>query len=308
MKKIVFGIFILILCWEAIQYWPIEIQVSSPNAQKAISLRMPLRDKQKLDFFLREVCFINVWAYTLLGSKPMSIDQYTTPWHAFRNMVEHPEFKGILLDCFWPPSLQKISHLLTPRELKMKWGWETLNKYVARLPNSQFYLGSYKKNEIVCLILVNKPNLIKTVKENIEDFQITLKNCELIPDHLFQDDKLYVFLSSLHHDGLRGTLLGYGRNNAWQFFQYQNKDPNERPMRSAWPDEEILNLERLNKKIASFQSWDLFDLFYPRFACDPNSEETLQLQKTYREEREKIIHYYKDKNLVEATLSLFCSS
>ena len=74
-------------------------------------------------------------------------------------------------------------------------------------------------------------------------------------------------------------------------------------MVSAWPDEESVNLEKLSQKDLSFQPWDLYDLFYPRFACDPESDETKQLKRTYKEEREKIVKYYEGKDVVEATLS-----
>ena len=76
-------------------------------------------------------------------------------------------------------------------------------------------------------------------------------------------------------------------------------------MVSAWPEEEIVNLEQLNKRIQSFQTWEVTDLFYPRFACDPQSEETKKVKQIYREEREKILKYYEGKDLVEATLNLF---
>src|SRR5271156_6572084 len=126
MKKWVLWIFVLsILSWQGYRYQPVTVHIRSTDSQKNFSIRMPLKDKKRLDFFFREVCFLNIWAYTLLGSKPCSIDQYTKPLVAFRNGIKHSDFFGILRLCFWPPHFERICYLLTPRQLKIKLGWET---------------------------------------------------------------------------------------------------------------------------------------------------------------------------------------
>ncbi len=298
---------VVIFCGVAFQYWPVTIHLRSASSAEIVSIRMPSKDKRRLEFFFREVCFLNVWAYTLMGSKPMSIDQYTRPWNAFRNSVSSADFKDIFLECFWPPNLRKMRYHLSPKELKMKLGWETLNKYSEYFPDSRFFLYTNQRNdqEIVDLILVDKKKVAAVVKGHFEDFRQVLKNLEMTPEDLLYKENMRVFLKSLQHNGLFGTILGFGRENAWQFFRYQEIDPKERPMVSAWPEEEIVNLEQLNKRIQSFQTWEVTDLFYPRFACDPQSEETKKVKQIYREEREKILKYYEGKDLVEATLNLF---
>lgn len=196
---------------------------------------------------------------------------------------------------------------MTPEQLKIKLGWDTLNKYVRYFPNSRFVLYTSNPNddEIVVLTLIDKIKFIKTVKQHLEDFQAVLLKQAIAPEELSDNGKLRRFLKGLNHEGFSGTLLGFGRNNAWLFYKYRGMDLEEWPMVSPWPDEEIVNLEKLNQKDISFQPWDLSDLFYPRFACDPQSEETKQLKQTYREERGEIVKYYEGKDLVEATLSLF---
>jgi hypothetical protein len=308
MKRILLWIFVLsFLSWQGYRYWPVTVHIRSADREKDFSIRMPLKDKQRLDFFFREVCFFNVWAYTLLGSKPSSIDQYTNPWVAFKNGIKHPDFFGILHLCFWPPHYQRIYYLLTPRQLKIKWGWEALKKYFHRFPNSRFalYESCSLDHEIVGLTLVDKKQMIALVREHFEDFQDALKNQGIEPEELIDHAKLWAFMRCLGDEEFAGTLLGYGRGNARLYAKWRESDSSVCPMESAWPEEQLVNLEQVNQRTMAFQPWELSDMFYPRFACDPESEETKQLKVTYRKEREKIIQYFEGKDLVEAALSLF---
>jgi len=321
MKKIFLSVsIVLVLCWIAVQYRPVTIHVRGSTPEEDILIQMPLKDKKRLEFLFREVCFLNVWAYTLMGSKPISIDQYIKPWDAFLYQIKHPDLKDVLILCFWPPNLKRICYLFTPREIKLKLGWETLNKYFSSFHNSRFTLlteDCRKENDIVDFRLIDKMQVIKIVKQHLEDFQPLLQNELLEPEDLLDNDKLHKFIQKLDHNGLFGTLLGFGRENAWLYRKYCEPlrdsgawfrgelNSENWPMISAWPEEELVNLDQLNQRTADFQPWQLEDIFYPRFACDPESEETKQLKQTYREEREKILKYYEGKDIVEATLSLF---
>lgn len=297
----------LIFVWGGVQYWPVTVYISGSVPEEDITIRMPLKDKNRLDYFFRDVCFLNAWAYTLMGSKPMSIHQYTKPWAAARYLITHPEIKDILLECFWPPNFHEICYFLNPEQLRIKLGWDTLNKYIKKIPSSRFALCTYcsKGKETVCLALIDKIKLVKTVERHLEDFQVVMQGQEIHLEDLLDDKKLYRFIKNLSHDGLIGTVLGFGRQNAWLFHKYHGMDPQVRPMVSMWFEEQDEQLQQLNQKIISFQPWDLNDLFYPPFACDPQSEETKQLKQTYHEEREKIVKYYEGKDVVEASLSLF---
>jgi hypothetical protein len=308
MKKMLLGFFIpLILFWRAVQYWPVTIHIRGSIPEEDFSIQMPLKDKKRLEFFFREVCFLGVWSYTLIGTKPKSIDQYTKPWAAFWKLAKHPDLKDWLLDCFWPPNFRKIFYLFNPEQLKIKLGWETLNEYFHYFPNSRFALNTYENcdSDIVVISVTNKIQYVKVIKKHCEDFQEILQKLAIQPEDLYENEKLRAFSKSLNHDGLIGTVLGYGRENAWLYHKYCETDLRQRPMTSPWPEEQLVNLEVMNQKILSFQPWDLSILFYPRFACDPQSEETKQLKQTYQEEREKILKYYEGKDIVEATLNLF---
>lgn len=308
MKKFVlWPLIALILIWSALQYRPVTLHIRGTRAEDDLFIRMPLKDKKRLDYFFRDVCFLNAWAYTLMGSKPMSIHQYRKPWAAVRYFIQHPELKHFILNCFWPPNFREICLFFNPQQLKIKLGWETLNKYISYFPNSRFVLYSThsQNKEIVGLILTDKTKLLKTINTYIEDFQTVLENERINPKELVDEEKLFRFLMSIKTDDLIGTLLGFGRENSRLFEKARKLDPQEWPLVSAWAEYEDDYLDMLNQKDRSFKPWDISELFYPPFACDPNSEETKKLKQTYLEEREKIVNYYKGKDVVEATLSLF---
>jgi hypothetical protein len=285
------------------------VQIHGVLPEENFSIRMPRKDKKRLEFFFREVCFVGVWSYTLLGSKPMSFDQYEKPMNIIREKISLPYLKAMLFDCFCSPNLYKICYLLNPKHLKMKLGWNALNKYVSYFPHSRFVLYTDENGSTVCLTLVDRLKLTKIVEQNLEDFQAVLHSLAMQPDALIDHEKLDGFsMLCCAHDDLIGMLLGFGKQNARLFCKYKDTCLEERPLISAWIDEESMHLEKLSQKDLTFEPWDVSDLFYPRFVCDPQSEETKQLKQTYRAEREKIIQYYAGKDIVEATLSLFNQS
>ncbi len=308
MKRILFFLStFLVIAYLGGRYWPVTVQIHGSTTDDSFSLRMPLKDKKRLEYFFRDVCFLNAWAYTLMGSKPMSIHQYRKPRATIQYFIDNPELKDILLECFWPPNFRNICFFFNPEQLKIKLGWEALNKYIHYFPNSRFvlYTSDAFNNEIIGLRLIDKKKMAQVVKKNMEDFRQILHAQAIEADDLFDNIKLRRFLKALDHDGYLGTLLGFGRDNAWLYHKYRGMDLAKSPMVSPWPEEEVVNLEKLSQKDITFQPWDLSDLFYPRFACDPDSEETKQLKQTYRQEREAIVKYYEGKDVVEATLSLF---
>lgn len=295
---------VLLLVGLGFQYWPVVLRIQGAAPEEEIFIRMPFKDKKRLEYFFRDTCCLNAWAYTLLGSKPVSIHQYRKPSSLIQYFLFQADLKDIFLECCWPPNFRKICYFLNPEQVKIKWGWETLNKYFSRLHSSQFALCTYYGDEIVVLTVIDKVKLIRIVEEHQKDFRDVLTAQAIEPQELLDNKKLWYFIKSLNHDGLIGTVLGYGRDNAWLYRQYAGVDPNVRPLIPMWSDEEDRQLEAVNQKLLSFQPWDFSDLFYPTFMCDPESEETSELRKIYREEREKIIDYYAGKDIVEATLSL----
>ncbi|MGB7979131.1 MAG: hypothetical protein WCF19_08285 [Chlamydiales bacterium] len=294
----------MILAWEGLQYWPIIVHIKGKTPEENFSIRMPLKDKRRLEYFFRDVCFLNAWAYTLIGSKPMSIHQYRKPWAAVQYFLFHPELKDMLLHCFWPPKFREICFFCYPEHLRIKLGWEALNKYAPYISNSRFALYTYPSKYCECLAIIDKKKFIKIIERYPEDFQEILQQQVAELGQLFDDKNLYPFVKRLDHDGLIGTVLGFGRENAWLFKKSRELNNGEWPLTSPWEEFDDAHLEALDARDRSFLPWDISDLYYPVFACDPNSEETRQLKQAYRREREEIIKYYEEKDVVEATLSL----
>ncbi len=237
----------------------------------------------------------------------MSIHQYTKPIVAFKQMIFNPEYIGALIDCFHPLDTGSLMNLLNPEHFRIKNGWKTLNKHLKKLPMTRFHLLTHtsRDNETTVIGIVDKVKLIQTVSQYRDDFQQLLEALQAEPNDLLDDRKLRSFLASLHGDQLIGTLLGYGRENAFLFNRYRKDkvDPVNRPMIGAWQEFESDYLEQIARKNGA---WTLADLFYPTFVCDPNSSETAELKKVYREDRENILTYFEGKDLVGATLSLLC--
>lgn len=306
MKKFFFWtVALFVVVYTTIQNWPVTVHVSGITTEQDFLIRMPLKDKKRLDYFFRNVCFLNAWAYTFIGSKPMSIHHYTKPLTAFKRGIKSLNMDYVLFGLLCPPNFRELCYLFNPEQMKLKLGCDTLAKYIDYFPNSRFsFFHYFSDNDTVFFALVDKVKLINLVRQHNEDFQEVLQTLRMAPEELYDDKNLYRFFKGLNSDSLCGIVFGFGRNNAQLFEKYSSMDLQDSPMASMWPDEDEAWLEGINEKDLSFQAWDASDIFYPCFACDPDSEETRQLRQTYRDEREKIIKYYEGKDVVEATLSL----
>ncbi len=114
------------------------------------------------------------------------------------------------------------------------------------------------------------------------------------------------------HNGLIGTLLGYGRENAWNY--------HERNLLLERGDQSSNDkIYELNKKLKMFVSEEQQrgisnrsvksylmelpkDLDLPMFVADPDSLETRSLLEVYKKNREEIIALYQDKSFFKVTI------
>ena len=232
------------------------------------------------------------------------MNHYTKPWVASKKVSR------FLLGSFWEskslPSFREMYFLLQAEQLKIKRGVETLKKYMYFFPDSLFTLITENgDNDIVWFALINKKKLVDMVKLHLDDFKTPLQELGINPEQLAENEICLHFIKKLKSEYLIGILLGFGQKNASLYDRYCTNFSADWPLISMWHDEDEEHLRRIHEKEFSCLSWDLTDLFYPYFACDPHSEETKLLKNIYREEREKIIHYFEGKEVVEATLSLF---
>ena len=140
--------------------------------------------------------------------------------------------------------------------------------------------------------LASKKNLEYVLQANREDFA-SLQN--LVLKDLFH-------ASLWSHEGLLGILLGYGRTNAWLFYEHKQ------PLKPVFSDE-LTQLFSSKKAVLNFTfGWPHAEmqevLMFPNFMADLNAEETKRLKSDYLQTREKILNYYSGKNFLEATLQL----
>jgi hypothetical protein len=107
------------------------------------------------------------------------------------------------------------------------------------------------------------------------------------------------------HDALIGILLGYGKGNAWLYYQKTRtpKSPSNLP-RVLEPSSDRKSSNYVWKYF-TLQRLDISDMSLPVFVGDPYSDESKQLKREYLAAREKIEGYYIGKDFLSATLSLY---
>jgi hypothetical protein len=106
------------------------------------------------------------------------------------------------------------------------------------------------------------------------------------------------------HDGLIGTVLGYGRENAWS---YHNHLPS---MESFIDADEQAKIESYFQSQGSWKFFtgnicrDFSHLFLPGFKIQQGNVETQMLKEKYASSREKIRKLYADHDCLVVTLQL----
>lgn len=251
----------------------VEIKTSSGT------LTLSKKERQRLEYFFRDLIVYDCGGYTLLGNKPITFDCMLEPvfkWDFF-----------FLWDAFLPSNLKKHS------------GWKTFQKYRHLIceENILVWIEPSPWNENVQFImLANKKELYRVIAENKQDFQsVTWEDLQIKP--LFKE-----LLQS--HEGLIGTVLGYGRNNAWLFRENRALLPN-----TGIFSQEIDHLFENRKASLNFTlGWPEVPmdeiLMYPMFRAKLDSEETEKLKVGYLETRKAILAHYKGKDFLEATFQL----
>jgi|JI10StandDraft_1071094.scaffolds.fasta_scaffold05214_12 hypothetical protein len=232
---------------------------------QSLSIGLPLRDKKRLEYFFRKLILYDDFGYTLLGNKPVSLS-------AYRQFSFSSDLIGI------------YSALLPPN-IKMKLGWKAWKKYECYFNLKRFALweeeSPWIKNGSI-ILLANKEKFAEVYHQYQEDFQRVGSHVDLNRVH-----ETPLMIKQLNgHEGLIGTILGYGRTNAWLYHSHDKCS--EVP--SLW-EKEIE--EGMTKQLG-----------YPEFIADVHSNETKCLKEDYKKTREVILHTYEGKDFLETTLSL----
>ena len=107
-----------------------------------------------------------------------------------------------------------------------------------------------------------------------------------------------------------GTLLGYGRNNAWLFHRRKQLSylTEEAPYSLNHCSKRLLEeLATLDQTLHIFDNQECYclNLLFmglPRFVAEPNSYETQQLKRKYENQYHEIMRRYAKGDFLEVTL------
>lgn len=225
------------------------------------------------------------FAYTLLGSKPVSWACYKKPFP----FVDLSTFRD---------SLKKYHRTL-------RLGWETWSKFRHLFPSTSFWVESSKCDPgRVSILIVNEERFNHVVNNNKQDFQDVLNREIADGFQLLSEAKDHSLMNEVleGHQALLGIVLGYGRDNSWEFLKRSEKRD---PLGCVWDEMNDQRSRGIRTRLGAIDIEGCLSLeSCPTFAGNPNSEESLLLKRDYLLTKQKVINYYKDKDFLEATLSL----
>ena len=284
-KHIFFTIaFLAFLSWQYTQQRKTSLHFLDRDGKENV-LSLSMKDKKRLFKLMENLFAGDNFAYTLLGSKPISWASYKAPFP----FINWPTFRE---------SFKKYSRTL-------HLGWKTWEKYRHLLPSEYFFAEcSTRHPGSISILIINEEQFNAVVLKNKKDFESVLhrkiedgfqlvkeaKNCSLIDEIL------------KGHQALIGIVLGYGRENSWQFLEKSKK---KIPLGWVWTEMEYWGAKE--PQIFQYNSSTEGNLSLyscPSFAGIPDSKESLALKNDYLRTKQKVLDYYKDKDFLEATLSL----
>lgn len=230
---------------------------------------IPEDERIYLTNFFKYSFFLSSFGYTVFGTKPMSFDTV--------NLSYSPDLKN-------DENYMDIFHIFDRH--KYKKCWETWQKYSHLFPFNGFSMISVQSpisQDIIEVAIINHKNFLNTVSQNLSDFQKVL-GLELTPQRILEEyikGNGKVFSKIRLHDGLFGTLLGFGRNNSWEYMSKQKR-----------------------KGMASFFPYsDPKENHISKPSCAVlETAETITLRKAYEEQGLEIDKIYQSSDFLEQVL------
>lgn len=249
------------------------------------TLSLSVEDKNRL-FCLMHLLFAeDNFAYTLLGSKPVS-------WATYREPFPFVNFS-------------RFRNSMTRYHRTLRLGWEVWLKYRHLFPPIIFLAESSRRHPgSVSILIVNEEQFNRVVNDYKQDFQDVLHREITDGFQLLKEAQNSSLIDDVlqGHQALIGIVLGYGRDNSWEFLARSEK---REPLGWVW--DEVSNQKQQGVRVrrggANTEECLLLESC-PSFAGNPHSEESLVLKKDYLLTQQQVINYYKNKDFLEATLSL----
>jgi hypothetical protein len=275
-------LFITVFSWKYVKSRETSLQYLDQSGI-AHTLYLSVKDKENLFGLMQKLFAEDSFAYTILGSKPVSWESYQRPF----------PFSG------WRNFYDSFSE----RNCTIRSGWKTWEKYRHLFPSAQLWAESPKCHfGSISILIINEDQFNIIVNSNKKDFQEALRREIVDGIQLLKEAKNRSLMNEVleGHQALMGMVLGYGRDNSWKFFEgCKNRVPIDR----IWEDAFYLFPDELPPGI-SLTDFYLSRCSCPSFAGDPNSQESLDLKADYLLTKQRVLNYYKDKDFLEATLSL----
>ncbi len=293
-KAVVITLLLLLLAGSSVPFF-----VREKVCNKGVLAQLSDDEKHCLSIFLRMTLFYENFAYLLFGNKPVALTGCQKTESSFS----------------WG------SDFLSPLNLEERKGLEVFKKMQPLFLSKNIIVNITEDNEYLYLKMINKKNLLRTLRENIEDFKQVLGD-ETTVEQLFDritagKDHLYNILNG--HQALFGILLGFGRSNSWLFHKkdtiYKKLNAFTQPQKRDDSLQKIL--DEIQKNTTGFN--DVSDerkyilknpqlLLLPGFMVDPNSLETRQLREMYEKDRQYMKSIFSKQNFVEATLTVLMNN
>lgn len=264
--------FIALSIWQLQERRPTIVHyLDSGGKEHAIS--MSRRDRIVLTNFFQMLFADDSFAYVLLGPKPMA-------WASYKN---------------------SINDFFNRRNRLMRRGWKTWQKYCFLDTKNLFFSeASTRHPGYVSILLINEQALNRVVAENRADFEKVLNRHVESGTQLLS--KAAPFIDGIlgGHQALLGITLGYGRENSWEFHR---KSLERKSVEWVWTPEEY---SKGNEEILDDSRTEYSIMHYscPSFAGLQNSAESKALKRDYLKTKQRVLEYYKEKDFLEATLSL----
>ncbi|MEL7431701.1 MAG: hypothetical protein AAGI90_04130, partial [Chlamydiota bacterium] len=224
------------------------------------------------------------FAYTLLGSKPVSWVCYHSPVGFMESLYSFFFFKD--------------------RCTTIYLGWKAWEKHRHLFPKSLFISEFQPRHPgEKSILLINQEMFNKVIQDHRKDFEEVLQREVVGGDQLLEETTTQNLMGDLlqSHQALLGIVLGYGRDNSWKFLE---KSAQREPLGWVWTEEEYWKEGEQTWQYSSSTERSLTLYSCPSFAGIPDSSESIALKQDYTKTREKVLKYYRGKDFLEATLSL----
>ncbi len=249
----------------------------------------------KINAFFLELLIDHQGAYTLLGSKPMTIESLFSSEEyeeSLQYVESHPERLSFVID------------------RRLEEGWKEWKKNSKYFPSSNYILAEIPFKDSRNLVFVNVQEVLTIFRENYEDFRQIAgmdfdpqqKICEL------RDGKYEFWALILNNYVSLGILLGYGNKNSHFFENYMHtggldvfEASEKMDPRSFGGSPDLLSDPRFRAAECYLEGRPFY---IPIFvAIDPVESEILV--DRYKKEREQIRQHYQAKDFLDTTLSSY---